>query len=562
MVITVPEKNDISLVLCGEAGQGIQTVEQILVRAFKMTGFNVSASKEYMSRVRGGQNSTQIRVSSRRVAAFLDRTDILVALSPGAIKHLQNRISSATIIIGDEKDVGKDHIGLPFRKMAREIGGPIFTNIIAAGTVCQMLDVDLETFHHCLTSMFARKGEGILEKDIKAGNQGYQLGESLKKIKIEKNPSLSSELLLNGSEAVALGCIAGGCHFISSYPMTPSTPVQSLLAEHASKVELVFEQAEDEIAALNMALGASYAGARSMVATSGSGFALMGEAVGLAGMTETPVVIYIGMRPGPAVGLPTRTAQEDLDLALYSGPGEFTRAIFAPGKLEDAYYLSQQAFDLAEKYQIPVFILSDQYLADLYYNFPEENLRDMKIKNYLAKTKKNYLRYQFTPSGISPRGIPGYGNGLVLTDSDEHDEAGHLTEDLEIRTKMVEKRYHKLKELKNEVMTPELYGSDHYQLLVLGWGSTYHPLKEALEELDNEEISLLHFQQVYPLHPDTRMLLEKAEKNVIFENNIKSQFANLIKLETGQEVDKKVLKYNGIPFSVEEVISNIKGELK
>ncbi|HMK54714.1 MAG TPA: 2-oxoacid:acceptor oxidoreductase subunit alpha, partial [Methanobacteriaceae archaeon] len=286
------------------------------------------------------------------------------------------------------------------------------------------------------------------------------------------------------------------------------------------------------------------------------------EAVGLSGMTETPVVIYLGMRPGPAVGLPTRTAQEDLDLALYSGPGEFARAIYAPGKLEDAYHITQTAFDLAEKYQIPVFILSDQYLADLYYNFPEDRLRDLELKNYVVETKKGYKRYQLTPEGISPRGIPGYGHGLVVVDSDEHDEEGHITENLEIRAKMVEKRYHKLQKIEKEVMTPELYGSDNYQFLLLGWGSTYHPLREALEEMDNENISLLHFQQVYPLHPNTRKYLEKAQKTIIFENNIKSQFANLIKLETGLEVDKKILKYNGMPFSVEEIIKNVEGELE
>ncbi|HMK54412.1 MAG TPA: 2-oxoacid:acceptor oxidoreductase family protein, partial [Methanobacteriaceae archaeon] len=289
MVLSLKENKDISLVLCGEAGQGIQTVEQILVRAFKMTGYNVSASKEYMSRVRGGENSTQIRVSSRRVAAFLDRTDILVALSPGAVNHMQDRINSHTIVIGDQNDVPPNHVALPLMEIAKKIGGPLFANIIAAGIVSQMLEVDIKTFNQCLEDMFARKGEKILQKDIEAGKHGYQLGQSLNKIKIKKNSSLSFELLLNGSEAVALGSIAGGCRFISSYPMTPSTPVQTFLAEHASSVELVFEQAEDEIAALNMALGASYAGARSMVATSGSGFALMEEAVGLSGMTETPI---------------------------------------------------------------------------------------------------------------------------------------------------------------------------------------------------------------------------------------------------------------------------------
>ncbi len=264
-------------------------------------------------------------------------------------------------------------------------------------------------------------------------------------LQIERNPNVLDELLLDGTEAVGLGCIAGGCKFMSSYPMTPSTPLQVFMAVNSEEFEMIFEQAEDEIAAINMAIGGFYAGARSMVATSGSGFALMEEAVGLSGMIETPVVIYLGQRPGPAVGLPTRTSQEDLNLALYSGPGEFPRIIFAPGNLEDAFHLSQKAFNLADHYQTPVFILSDQYFADIFYNQPVFDLDGLEIENHIIKTKSDYKRYEITDSGISPRGIPGYGEGLVVVDSDEHDEEGHLTEDLDIRTKMVDKTTKKIK---------------------------------------------------------------------------------------------------------------------
>lgn len=550
-------KDEITLVLGGEAGQGIQTVEQILLWAFKMTGFNVCATKEYMSRVRGGQNSTQIRVSNQRVSAFREHTDLLVALSPGALEHLQDRVSLDTVVLGDEKVVADVALGLPFSRLAQEVGGPIFANIIAAGAVCSLFQVEADIFNQCLSAMFSRKGEEILRKDILAGEKGYQLAESWPKIVLEKDSTLSSQILLNGSEAVALGCMAGGCKFISSYPMTPSTAVQTFLAEHGSEVGLVYEQAEDEIAALNMALGASYAGAPSMVATSGSGFALMTEAVGLSGMMEIPVVIYIGMRPGPAVGLPTRTAQEDLNLALYSGPGEFARAIFAPGQLEDAYQLSQRAFHLADKYQIPVFILSDQYLADLNCNLPEDGLVDVEPEKYLVETEENYQRYQLTPDGISPRGVPGYGRGLVVVDADEHDQEGHITEDLELRTRMVEKRYHKLRMLRDEALAPVLYGEEDCEVLLVGWGSTYHPLEEARRELDRDDVGVLHFQQLYPLHPDTDKYLE-GKKTLIYENNIQGQLANLLNLEAGVDIQKRVLKYNGMPFSVEEVLRSVR----
>ena len=559
-------EKDVSIVICGEAGQGIQTVEEILVKAFKLGGYNVFSSKEYMSRIRGGENSTEIRVSSNRVTAYINRIDILIAISKGAIEHLQERISDDTIIIGDEKTLQeverKNLVKIPFLKMAAEIGGPIYANIIAAGAICRVLNVDKETFEECITAMFSRKGEEILKNDLKAGKEGYNVGEDLIKdgkfkIKIEKSPGIKDEILINGTDAVGLGCIAGGCRFMSSYPMTPSTPLQTFIAQHSIEFEMIYEQAEDEISAINMGLGASYAGARSIVATSGSGFALMSEAVGLSGMIETPIVIYLGQRPGPAVGLPTRTAQEDLKMALYSAPGETPIAIFAPGKFEDAFYITYHAFNLADKYQIPVFILTDQYFADIYYNLPNIDLDTIKNEKYIIKTEENYKRYQITENGISLRGIPGYGDGFVVVDSDEHDEEGHITEDLNLSAQMVEKRLKKLEGVKNDILEPELVGNKDYTILVIGWGSTYEIIKEALSKLKRDDIAFLHFKQVYPLHESTLNYLKKAQKTIIFENNATSQFKNLIKLHTGFEVDEKALKYNGMPFSVEEVTQRL-----
>jgi 2-oxoglutarate ferredoxin oxidoreductase subunit alpha len=565
-------KEDVSIVLCGEAGQGIQTVEEILVQAVKLGGYNVFSSKEYMSRIRGGENSTEIRVSSNRVMTYVNRIDILIAISRGAIDHLKDRISDDTIIMGDEdtlKDIEMPSlIKIPFLKTAKSIGGPIFANIIAAGALSKILNIDKETFDECIKAMFGRKGEKILEGDLKAGEEGYKVGEDLINsgkfnINIKKDPQIRDELLLNGTEVVGFGCIAGGCKFMSSYPMTPSTPLQTFIAGNSTEFGMIFEQAEDEIAAINMGLGASYAGARSVVATSGSGFALMSEAVGLSGMIETPLVIYLAQRPGPAVGLPTRTAQEDLKLALYSAPGETPKAIFAPGKFEDAFYLTHHAFNLADKHQIPVFILSDQYFADIYYNLPDLNLDEVKSPKYIVKTDENYKRYEITENGISPRGVPGYGEGLVVVDSDEHDEEGHITEDLNLRNRMVEKRlYKKLKGIEEDVIPPELIGPSDYDILAIGWGSTYGAIKEALDNLKNDKTAFLYFKQVYPLHRGTKSYLEKAKKTIIFENNAQGQFANLIKMETGFEIGEKSLKYNGMPFSVEEVTETLKDILE
>jgi 2-oxoglutarate ferredoxin oxidoreductase subunit alpha len=560
---------DVSIVLCGEAGQGIQTVETILVKAIKKSGYHVFSTKEYMSRVRGGENSTEIRVSSTRVISYVDRIDILLSLSKGAVPHLEYRIKSDTLIIGDEKTLESlstenyNLLKVPLMEIAKKMGGSIFSNVIAAGVIACILKIPKSIFENCIEEIFARKGQDIVEKDTDAGMKGYEIGKKIVdsgriNLQIERDPKVLEELLLDGTEAVGLGCIAGGCKFMSSYPMTPSTPLQVFMAVNSEEFDIIFEQAEDEIAAINMAIGGFYAGARSMVATSGSGFALMEEAVGLSGMIEIPVVIYLGQRPGPAVGLPTRTSQEDLNMALYSGPGEFPRIIFAPGNLEDAFFLSQKAFNLADHYQTPVFILSDQYFADIFYNQPVFDLEGLDIENHIIKTKSDYKRYEITDSGISPRGIPGYGEGLVVVDSDEHDEEGHLTEDLDLRTEMVDKRLRKLNGIKNEIIPPDLLGGSEYKILVLGWGSTYGSIKEAVDNLENEEISFLYFKQIYPLDPSIKKLLNNAEKTIIFENNAQGQFADLIKLKIGFEIEKKVLKYNGMPFSVEEVEKSLK----
>jgi 2-oxoglutarate ferredoxin oxidoreductase subunit alpha len=325
---------------------------------------------------------------------------------------------------------------------------------------------------------------------------------------------------------------------------------------------VVAEQAEDEISAINMALGASYAGARSLVTTSGGGFALMGEGISLAGMIETPIVVHLGQRPGPATGLPTRTEQGDLELVMHAGHGEFPRVILAPGKLEDAFSLTQKAFDLADKYQIPVFILTDQFFIDSYYDIPALDFQNIQIKKHIIKTKKIYKRSLITKDGISPRGIPGYGEGLVGVDSDEHDEHSHITEDLDLRTKMVEKRLKKMDKIKEEVIPPELIGPKDYKNLILGWGSTFHVIKEALEVLNLKKTAFLHFKQVYPIPDDIITYLNKANQMVIAEHNATSQFGKLIKLQTGIDITKKILKYSGLAFSVEEMAEKIKHLLK
>lgn len=564
------KKDEVSVVLCGEAGQGIQTVEQILARCLKLSGFHVFATKEYMSRVRGGSNSTEIRISSKRVSAYLDRIDILIPFHQGAIKHVEKRITPETIVLGDKEIISKDSplevkefVDIPFSKIASDIGGRIYVNIIAAGVVLGTVGVEQHLLTNFIREFFSKKSEDVIKRNIEAIKKGYEVGtQILNSGKIEftirSSPRIKDENLLNGAEAVGLGALAGGCKFLSSYPMSPSTGVMVFLSQRTDDFDIVVEQAEDEISAINMAIGASYGGARSMVTTSGGGFALMIEGVSLAGMLEIPVVIHLGQRPGPATGLPTRTEQADLELALYSGHGEFPRIILAPGNLKDAFFLTQKAFNLADKYQIPVFVLTDQYLIDSLMNLPLLDISDTRDENHVVKTHKGYKRYELTEDGISPRGIPGFGEGLVGVDSDEHDEEAHITEDLVLRKKMVDKRLKKLDSIKKEIVPPELVGSSNYKVLITGWGSTYNVVREALQELGREDISFLHFKQVYPLYEGTGDYLQKAQKNIIIENNATSQFGKLIKLYTGVDIEAKILKYNGLAFSVEEVAAEIK----
>ena len=440
---------DICIVLCGEAGQGIETIEDILTKILKYSKYNIFAVKEYMSRVRGGINSTEIRVSPKPIRAYVDRIDLLFALSTKSIDHLKDRISENTIIFGDKEVIGdiQNVTDIPLSKISKKIGNSLYSNTVTAGVICGLLNIPEDELRDFINKFFEKKGEEIINKNLEAASEGYKLAnkivESGVTIKIKKSDvfskDISKDILISGKEAVALGALSGGCNFISGYPMSPATGVLSFMSAHSKEFEVIAEQSEDEISAINMAIGSWYAGGRGMTTTSGGGFALMEEGLSLAGMAETPVVIHLGQRPGPATGLPTRTEQGDLDLALYAGHGDFARVILSPGNIEDCFYLSKYAFSLADKNQIPVFILTDQYLLDCQYNIPSIDYKKYEIKKYVVKTEKDYQRYQFTKTGVSPRGIPGFGEGLVIQTGNEHDETGHTTENAVLRKRWLKK---------------------------------------------------------------------------------------------------------------------------
>ncbi|MDD2998065.1 MAG: 2-oxoacid:acceptor oxidoreductase subunit alpha, partial [Candidatus Riflebacteria bacterium] len=376
-------------------------------------------------------------------------------------------------------------------------------------------------------------------------------------ISIQPDSGAPSLIALIVTEAIGIGAIAGGCDFIASYPMSPGTGVLAYLAKQSKEYGIVVEQAEDEIAAINMMLGAWYAGARGMVTTSGGGFALMTEGLSLAGCLESPAVIHLAQRPGPATGLPTRTEQGDLNLAIYAGHGDFPRVIYAPGKFADAITLTQKAFAVADQFQIPVILLTDQYFLDSVGTTEEIDFSEFAEKNNFIETSDDYQRYALTRSGISPRGIPGHGKGLVCADSDEHSENGRITEDFAMRIAMVDKRMRKLNDYHD--VEPELIGNKNFSTLIIGWGSTYGAICEALKIISRADIAFACFKQVFPVPKSAVKLLEQAQKRIVIENNATGQFGKLLEMETLMKIHEKILKYNGMPFSVEELVERISG---
>jgi 2-oxoglutarate ferredoxin oxidoreductase subunit alpha len=565
------KKEEVSLVLCGAAGQGIQTVEELLTKVLKKSGFHVFATREYMSRVRGGVNSTSIRISSKKVRAFSEKIDFLFPLNDKAIPHLKKWLTSESIIIGEkglidmDPDVPGIKVYVPFLELSKDVGGKVFANIIVLGLICNILNADKNILHNFLEENFKTKGSIVVQNNLQAADKGFEIAMhliddgKLNKVKsIKINNALINDYIIDGTQALSLGAIAGGVNYVTFYPMAPSTGVGTFLAQHASEFSIIVDQSEDELSVINKALGASYAGARALVSTSGGGFSLMCEGVSLAGMSELPIVILVGQRPGPATGMPTRTAQEDLNLVLNAGAGYFPRIIFAPGTIEDAFTITQNAFNLTQEFQVPVFILTDQYLVDSYYNIHKIPYENLERKNHIVKTKLNYKRYEFTESGISNRGIPGYGEGLVDADSHTHTEDGDITEDSEIRNRSVEKRLKKFDLIKKKVLPPEYIGPIDYKILVISWGSSYYLIKEALDILNRTDIGFLHFKQVYPLHESISNYILKAVKTIVVEGNPTGQFAKLLELETHHKIDHLILKYSGYTFSVEELIDRIK----
>ncbi|OGW48761.1 MAG: 2-oxoacid:ferredoxin oxidoreductase subunit alpha [Nitrospirae bacterium GWC2_57_9] len=573
---------DYTIKIGGEAGQGIQTIGDTLARIFVRAGYHVFTHQDYESRIRGGHNFYQIRLSERPVSASREKIDILVALDLASITLHKNELAGNGRIVYDSASVkakqeGQAFFDIPFVDLAVKSGGQrIMENTVATGAVLGMLGMKVDYLFDNLAETFRKKGDAIIDANKKAARAGYDFAlQNCSQCSFRASGANAPGplMLVSGVEAIGLGALASGCKFYAAYPMTPSTGIMNYLASKEREYGVVVEQAEDEISAINMAIGASFAGVRSMTGTSGGGFALMVEGLSLAGMTETPIVIGMGQRPGPATGFPTRTEQGELQFLISAGHGEFPRVIFAPGSPKQAFHAVNKAFDIAEKYQIPAFVLFDTYLADSTWTLDGIDAdrilyTDYRLRGEAFSRLSEYKRHAFTESGVSPLAVPGDAKHVVVTDSDEHDEDGHIIEDAPTRVRMVQKRLHrKLPAIRREIASPFVYGSPSPEVVLAGWGSLYGIMKEAVDALSkSRSIAMLHFSEVYPLPDilrfDYLQYLNQAKKTICVEQNATGQFERLVKAETGYEFSGNIRKYDGRPFLLEELVREIEAKIK
>jgi 2-oxoglutarate ferredoxin oxidoreductase subunit alpha len=540
------------------------TVGYLLAKSLVRSGYSIVVSQSYQSRIRGGHNTFAIRVSVDEVIAPKESVDLLVALNADTVSlHRKDLSADGLVVLDSAFDLDADTLlKVPFRELAQAR----FSNIAALGVVGSLVGLDEALMATALDDFFGKKKPQLAEENRRALAAAVEWAaeQVTESYKLPSIPSPPKRLMMNGNEAIALGALSAGLKFCAFYPMTPSTSIVLNLAAQAQRMGLIVEQAEDEIAAINMAIGASFAGAPSMVSTSGGGFALMVEGVSLAAMTETPLVIVVAQRPGPATGLPTRTEQADLELVLHSGHGEFPRAIFAPGTVEECFHLTTRALNLAEQCQGPIFLLTDQFLADSYRAVVPSDIESSPPVTISLSSQDigafPYKRFAITESGISPRLFPGMSEHLVIADSDEHTEDGHITEDLSVRTSMVEKRLKKGDWIKSKVIPPDIQGEEEPDVLLVSWGSSKGAVQEAASILrsNGEKVATLHFSQVWPLVPGHFMKrFEQAREVVSIEGNASGQLARLIRRETGFHIKKKVLRYDGLPPTPESILRGV-----
>ncbi len=554
----------------GEAGFGITSAGLTFSKFAARSGYNVFDYLEYPSIIRGGHNAVACFIASDESPAVYHHTDFLVAFNQDTIAlHLNELTENALVLYDSEAGVQIANLpgtvvalDVPFSRLAREVGKSFFVrDTIALSASIALLGGNIKILEKLLTEQFAHKGKEVVQKNLNVARSGYTY--ALEKYPQHVRPILqprkkTKSLVINGNEAVALGAIAAGMQFAAIYPMTPTSSILSVLAPLQKQFDFIYKQPEDEISAINMAIGASFAGARSMVATAGGGFCLMTEGYGLAGMTETPIVIIEGMRGAPATGLPTWTEQGDLRFVLHAHQGDFPRIVLAPGDVEEVFHLTMEAFNLADQYQTPVVLLIDKHLCECH-----ESVRPFEYKRYKVQRGKfarkkvsTYERYALSDDGVSLR-IPAGSGTHVIANSDEHSEAGYSSETAENRNAQMRKRMQKLETCRTRSLPkPTVYGPDDADLTIVSWGSNKGAIREALKHFPR--VNFLHITWMNPFPVDeVQAILRSAKKILSIEGNYTGQLTGLIAEHTGIHIENTLFKYDGRPIFPCEIVEKI-----
>ena len=558
-------KTFINIKIGGKAGEGVKVTGLMLAKTLSRLGYSTFSYQEYPSLIRGGHNTFQIHASCLKAFSQLFKVDLLLAYDNKTVAAHQKELTSSSIVVFDPSDgktrpgaVGK-YVSIPLTKIAQDNGHPLMANSVALGAALKLMGLPLTALQKLLNETFSAKGQEVVAGNQRSSQAGFDYVEKnyTETGFVFDNPKKVKErMVITGNEAVALGALAGGLKFYTSYPMTPATSILHYLAEKAEKADLVVKQPEDEITAINQALGASFMGVRTMTATSGGGFCLMTEGLGLSGISETPIVMVNSMRPGPATGMPTWSGQGDLQFMLHASQDNFPRIIFAPGDTQECFDLTKLSFQLAEKFQVPVIILLDKNISESYYsNFPYKAAH-LNNRYSFTKPKKGFLRYKLTKSGVSPRCFIGEKGGVHLANSYEHDEYGLTTESSSERTEMMDKRNRKLMAIRPEMPLAKVYGNPQAKVRLISWGSNKGPILEALKNLP--QVCFMHVAGVWPFPTQTvKSFIEKKESVFCLECNSSGELASLVSQETGLKIEK-MLKYDGRPFYPEEIVNKFK----
>lgn len=564
----------------GQAGDGIASIGETLSRCFSRLGWHVFGFNAYQSVIRGGHVWYQARTSDVRPYSQGDTADVLYALDKQSVAvHASSLRRGGTVIHDPEKfavaeselPAGVKTLAVPTLEFARKYTSQsILQNAAGMGAAAYLAGIPLDLLHEVLRDSFGKKAGDVVDWNLGAGAAGYEFAQ---KHGAANDHAVSKggapKLLMTGNSAIALGAAAAGCKFLAQYPMTPASSIMHWMAAHSQSLGVVVKQAEDELAAVHMAIGASFGGVRSMTATSGGGFSLMVEALGMAGMTETPVVVVESQRSGPSTGLPTKTEQGDLNLMLGAGQGEFPRAILAPSHPAEAYRATIRAFELAEAWQTAILLASDLHLSENTMTVDREEIpTDIAVPSLFTVEPNGheYKRYQYTESGVSPRAFPGQPGLQFIAGSDEHDEKGHLVSDVKSgipvwvaeRTRMMDKRMKKLQGIAAASDPPRWEGAENADLTFVAWGSTIGAIRDAMVTLtaQGKKTNLLHFPTVYPLDADrVRAEFAKTHRTLLVEANYSGQFGRLLRAETGVHLSERLLKYDGEPFYPHEVLA-------